>query len=68
VSDVQVEEVLHVGTVKEAIVVVMLVRARKAVLLESLLLASEVALVVAVVLLRLRRSWISISEPGKLRY
>jgi hypothetical protein len=55
VSDVQVEEVVHVVIARGVIVVAMLARARKEVLLASLPPASEVALAVVVVLLRPRR-------------
>jgi hypothetical protein len=54
VSDAQVEEVVLVVIAREDIVAAMLERARKAVLLANLLLASEVASVGVVALLRLK--------------
>ena len=57
-SDVPVEEAAHVVIAKEAIAVVMPVRAKKVVLQASLLPAFEAALVVVVALLHLRR-WTS---------
>ena len=67
VSGVQAAEVDHVVIAREVIVAVMLARARKAVLLESLLLASEVASVVAVVLLHLRGHWMNMETSQKLQ-
>ena len=55
VSGAQVEEVVHVVTVREVTVAAMLARARREVLLASSLPASEVAMVVVVALLHPRR-------------
>jgi len=67
VSDAQAAEVDHVVIAREATVAVTLVRARKAVLLASLLLASEVASAVVVVLLRLRGYWMNMETSQKLQ-
>ena len=67
VSDAQAAEVDHVVTAREVTVAVMLARVRKAVLLESLLLASEVASVVVVVLLRLRGDRMNMETSQKLQ-
>jgi hypothetical protein len=55
VSDAQAEGVVHVVIVREVTVAAMLARARKEVLLASLLPASEAASVVVVALLHPRR-------------
>ena len=62
-SDAQAAEVGHAAIVREVTVAATLVRARKAVLLASLLLASEVASVVVAVPLRLRGYWMSMKHP-----
>lgn len=66
VSDAQVDEVVHVVIAREATVVAMLVRARKVVLLASLPLASAVASVVGVALLRLSGCWTSMGMSSWL--